>query len=266
MPIKRAKRSNTLNQPVFEIARTPAGRVNHKTNRLRYIRAGAAAVLSKALRKNYEARDVSFIDNHKKGYRWFLSISTVFNKRTRGRVTTEYELPNWTKQQMWRWKSHESERMIDWLNRRLLKAEKVGDGDGIIGRKQIDDNAGIKELEATHEEKDFLKEVCIVVYTKKEQKDLKNRWQRPEATIKEPASEFIAWMTGSTDRDIAQKMDQQYLGVDDRDNEGSLQGVGVPYGGFGGGPVVTDIPTAEDIAKQLAEQALAQMLALHTLQ
>ncbi|KAK6347921.1 hypothetical protein TWF718_005741 [Orbilia javanica] len=223
-------------------------KVSQKTIRLRYIRDGAAQVLSGTLMRPVDPKEVNFTRYNQKGYNWFLAITTVLNKKTGTRITTEYELPEWTREQMWLWKSHQSVRMIEWLDSELLKAEIIDGNKRIVRDNQLEDDAGTKEIEAMHMAeqvgKEFIQEVCITVYTEREKKALKNPWIQPPATVKEPASEFLAWMTGSTDQRIARKMNKKYLGVRNRDGERD-GGFHISRGGFGGGPVITEAPTDE---------------------
>ncbi|KAK6357998.1 hypothetical protein TWF730_007352 [Orbilia blumenaviensis] len=263
----------TLTTPLAEHSRVTSGpaprtsaelHIPDKTARLRYIRSKAAIVLSEALGKPIDVASLTFTEYHDKEYHWFLSITTVFNPKTGASITTEYELPSWTTRQMWRWKSHESRQMIEWLDHGLLKAERVG-SESRIGRKQLEGTVGLKELEEIQlgplKEKVFLEEVCITVYTEKEKQESKRRWTPPSVTIKGPASDFLVWMAGSADPDIGRSMRREYLGVDDGEgwNPG---GVYISYGGFGGDPIVKDIPPDNgDGSQKLIEDSLVRIAA-----
>ncbi|KAK6518314.1 hypothetical protein TWF506_005474 [Arthrobotrys conoides] len=224
--------------------------ISSKTIRFRYIKDEATKVLSKMLGKAVDSKQVSFTVNFKREYNWFIAVTTLLNEEAGSLFTTEYDLPDWTKEQMWRWKSHECQRMVDWLDRGFIKVEIVEGKTPRVRKIKLEDTAGTKKIELLHMEalfsKSFIKEVCIIVHTKGKKRYFPKPWTRPTASVKEPASNFVAWMTGSADNKVTQKMNKEYLNIKDNSEGRFHQGVRISYGGFGGDPVITEVPVDDD--------------------
>ncbi|KAF3211157.1 hypothetical protein TWF106_010295 [Orbilia oligospora] len=248
----KSKLGSTL-QTIPETPIEAPGHIPHKTMRLRYIRGGAARILSKTLGKNIEAKEVSFMAYAKTKYNWFIAVTTILNEEIGTRFTTEYDLPDWTKEPMWLWKSHQSMRMIDWLDHKFLKAEIIEGKAPRVRENKLGDLAGTKKIEMLHLTTLF--NVQTKGQRRARRRALENPWTQPSVNVKEPASEFIAWMTGSADDEIIRDMNEEYLGIKDEDEERRRRGIYISYGGFGGDPVITEAPMDEDIlnAQEMAE-------------
>ncbi|KAF3910489.1 hypothetical protein ABW20_dc0110028 [Dactylellina cionopaga] len=184
-----------------------------KTKRIRRIRSLAAKQLSSVLGRQVQQADVTFITSHNKGYAWFLA-ETKIDPTTGDEVITEYDLPGWTKNQIHRWKVDESSEMLMWLNKGFLKAEKLEEDQDEEGTKI----KGSKEK--AEPRRYFFEEVRIVVLNEREEKAKRNKWIQPLATIKGPASNFVAWMTGAVDEATNKRMKKKYKIKQERAEDG----------------------------------------------
>ncbi|KAK6543463.1 hypothetical protein TWF694_000209 [Orbilia ellipsospora] len=192
-------------------------KIDLKSARVKRIRTAAAKVLSEVFEREVPASDVTFITPHNKGYHWYLSRRTV-EIESGEIIEEEFDLPEWTTNQIHRWKIDESSEMLEWLRKGELQAEILG-----IERRRLDKPTVCGQpVEELAPKRCFIQEVRVIELTEKEKLAEKLKWKQPSQTIKGPASEFVAWMTGAADREASFKMVKKYFlprGVEDEGKE-----------------------------------------------